>query len=79
VKVSVAMKRFTALVRKSKIAFNKPLHIKFEVWPQSWRKLLSTYLAYAIDSGNRIRFSQSEYDKLQLTEMWRNRSEGISA
>jgi len=40
VKVSVAMKRFTALVRKSKIAFNKPLHIKFEVWPQSWRKLL---------------------------------------
>jgi len=40
-------------------------------WLRAW--------AYGIDSGNRIRFNRSEYDKLQLTEMWRNRSEGMSA
>jgi len=31
VKLSVAMKHFTALVRKAKFAFNKTHHITFEV------------------------------------------------
>jgi len=31
VKLSVAMKHFTALVRKAKFAFNKTLHITVEV------------------------------------------------
>jgi len=34
VKLSVAMKHFTAPVRKAEFAFNKTLHITFEVWPQ---------------------------------------------
>ena len=41
VKLSVAIKHFTARVRKAKFAFNKTLPITFEVWPQSWRKLLN--------------------------------------
>jgi len=31
VKLIVAMKHFTALMRKAKFAFNKTLHITFEV------------------------------------------------
>jgi len=31
VKLSVAMKHFTALVRKAKFAFNKTFHITFEM------------------------------------------------
>jgi len=30
-KLNVAMKNFTALMRKAKFAFNKTLHITFEV------------------------------------------------
>jgi len=34
VKLSVAVEHFAALVRKAKFAFNKTLHITFEVWLQ---------------------------------------------
>ena len=49
------MKHFTALVRKAKFAFNKTLASRLKCDLKAdvsyW-----TYLAYGVDSGNRIHF-----------------------
>jgi len=56
------MKHFTALVHKAKIRFQQDT--SHHVWSVTSKVDVShqTYLAYSIDSGNIIRFNQSEYN-----------------